>query len=259
MRLPDSYFENTATVLDVGGWFKPDLRATHVVDLMPWETRGARLSLEKRPQESFSKETWTQADFLSADFSLPFGDKSFDLVICGHTIEDLAAPERLLNEISRVGKAGVIECPSRITEQTMGIRDRMATRPGHPHHHWIVESLSGDLVLYSKQDSGLCTGARVIPLTVTEAYLADNPGEDVVIHRWQNQISFRMITGVECVRRAEAFVSSMKISRLDRAKDRLLRSARRTRDGLRGKFKEDYSWWDRILEESRPFSRIKLK
>jgi hypothetical protein len=31
--------------LDIGGWFIPYPRATHVVDIMPWETRTGRVPL----------------------------------------------------------------------------------------------------------------------------------------------------------------------------------------------------------------------
>ena len=59
-RLP-----TTAKILDVGGWFIPCPLATHVVDIMPWETRGAKLQLNPLPGERFTKETWFQVDCLN--------------------------------------------------------------------------------------------------------------------------------------------------------------------------------------------------
>lgn len=85
-------------VLDVGGWFKPNNSATHVVDLMPYETRGAALHLDPHPGERFKKDTWFQANFLDSDFRLPFEDDYFDFVTCGHTVEDLTDPIPLLSE-----------------------------------------------------------------------------------------------------------------------------------------------------------------
>ncbi len=160
-------------MLDLGGWFLPEPRATHVVDLMPWATRRAKLSLERLGDERFSSETWYQADFLKPGFQLPFADKSFDLVICGHTVEDLADPAPLLLEMARVGKRGVIECPSRFSEQTKGIRNRETSACGHPHHHWIVESVAGTLLLHSKHDSELDRESRVIPLRHFESRRSD--------------------------------------------------------------------------------------
>jgi len=259
MKLPDDFFHGARTILDVGGWFKPEPRATHVVDLMPWETRGAKLSLEPMPDERFTKSTWFQADFLKPDFSLPFAQKSFDLVVCGHTVEDLAAPEALLREMQRVAVRGVIECPSRISEQTMGIRDRESVRPGHPHHHWIVESVEECLLLYSKDESGLSAETRLIPLAFTERNFMSGREKPIVTHLWTDQINYRIIRGDECRRRAQGFVVSLNIPASIRMKDSLLRFARRMRSRIQGRPPEDFSWWTKILETSRPYSAIELK
>ena len=258
MRLPDAIFRGKDRILDLGGWFIPELRATHVVDLLPWETRGAKVNLEPLPGERFSKDTWLQADFLDPNFRLPFADKSFDLVLCGHTVEDLAAPQNLLNEMQRVGIQGVVECPSRLIEQTIGVRDRMSRKPGHPHHHWIVESNEGELVLSSKPDSQLSSAARLIPLTVSESLRNANPNADVVVHHWSASLRYRFAGPAECASRAAQFVREKNPSGIDRLKDGALRLARRTRARLKGKAKEDFSWWEDIVERSRPYSMIPL-
>ena len=258
MHLPDSIFEGANNILDVGGWFKPEPRATHVVDLMPWETRGAELSLAPLPGERFSKATWFQADFLKPGFRLPFDDKSFDLVTCGHTIEDLADPGTLLNEMQRVGKRGIIECPSRLKEQTKGVRDRQSSLPGHPHHHWIVESVDGCLLLYSKADSRLNSESRLLPLTRTEQ--ATRAGQkEFVHHAWEGAIRHRFVTGRECEQRAEEFVAAMDISPYDRARDSVRRFGRRIRAKFRHVPTEDPSWWPKIVAVSLPYSSIELK
>jgi hypothetical protein len=258
MRLPAAFFDGKDRVLDLGGWFKPEPKATHVVDFMPWETRGAKVNLDPLPGERFSRETWHQADFLDPNFVLPFPDKSFEVVICGHTIEDLASPGRLLQEIQRVGLGGVIECPSRLTEQTLGARDRMARLSGHPHHHWIVDSEDGELVLCSKEESRLSSASRLIPLTYFENFRKAHPNADLVIHHWSEPLRFRFADPAECARRAEQFVQRQNITATERWRDRALRLARRTRAGLRGNAQEDFSWWKDILEKSRPYSRISL-
>jgi len=256
MNLPDSYFEGKGRILDLGGWFKPEPRATHVVDYLPWETRGATLNLERLPGERFTRETWFQVDFLKADLRLPFEDKSFDIVLCGQTVEDLAAPESLLREMQRVGRAGVVECPSRLTEQTIGVRDRMGKRPGHPHHHWIVESTGRDLLLYSKGDSLLSSTATLIPLNLTDTLRNQHPEAGTVSHFWSGDLNFSMMPPTACAERARDFVASLNISRSDRLRDGVLRFARRLRARLQGKGSEDNSWWSAIVEKSRTYGSI---
>jgi hypothetical protein len=60
-RLP-----SVAPVLDCGAWFIPLPAASHVVDIMPYETRGGKLQLTPLPGENFTKATWFQADFFCA-------------------------------------------------------------------------------------------------------------------------------------------------------------------------------------------------
>ena len=245
-------------ILDVGGWFKPNPRATHVVDLMPWETRGAKLNLAPLPGEQFSRDTWFQTDFLDPDLRLPFEDSSFDLVLCGHTIEDLTAPEPLLREFQRVAVASSIECPSRLTEQTVGLRDRATSEAGHPHHHWIVEVADDTLCLFAKSDSDLRRDATTVPLVFRERLTRGNPAPNFVTYCWSGKLKWRFVAGVECEQRARQFVAGLNIPRADRVRDRLLRCARRLRNHARGRSREDFSWWTDIREVSRPYSRIKI-
>ncbi len=259
MRVPDDYLEGKARILDLGGWFKPEPRATHVVDYLPWETRGTKLNLQPLPGERFSKATWFQADFIDPNLRLPFPDKFFDVVLCGHTVEDLTAPQHLLREMQRVGIAGVIEVPSRLIEQTLGSRDRRSRLPGHPHHHWIADVSDGELVLSAKPDSGLASSAQVVPLSYFEAVRRTRPGADVTIHAWSGQLRFRFAPRQESADRARQFVRGLGISRLERLTDGGRRWARRLRARWRGQAREDFSWWPRILEESRPYSAIPLR
>src|SRR5258708_1424846 len=96
----------SARILDAGGWFLPLNRATHVVDLMPYETRRGRLSLERSDDERFSNKTWFQADFCSPTLRLPFDEKYFDFCTCTQTLEDLANPAPLLGELRRIARPG---------------------------------------------------------------------------------------------------------------------------------------------------------
>jgi hypothetical protein len=67
---------------------------------------------------------------------LPFADNFFDFVICSQTLEDLRDPIWVCEEVRRVGKAGYIELPSRLEEQTWGIHGRWV---GWSHHHWLAD------------------------------------------------------------------------------------------------------------------------
>ncbi len=129
--LPDD-----ALVLDVGGWGKPFQRADWVIDLMPYETRGLYgYEDADRSKERFTAETWAQADICSHE-PWPFEDNQFDFVICSHTLEDLRDPLRVCEEMSRVSKAGYIEVPSRLDEQTFGVEGWWV---GRTHHRWLVD------------------------------------------------------------------------------------------------------------------------
>ena len=55
-----------ARVLDVGGWAAPFNRAGWVIDLMPYESRGALIPGGYGPgPERFGPETWVKTDICS--------------------------------------------------------------------------------------------------------------------------------------------------------------------------------------------------
>ena len=129
MNIPDD-----ALVLDVGGWAKPLPRADWVVDLEPYSTRGLYGS-ESADDERFDERTWVQRDLCDSE-PLPFEDDQFDFVVCSHTLEDVRDPVRVCAELARVGKAGYIETPSRLEEQSYGFQGPWV---GWGHHRWLVE------------------------------------------------------------------------------------------------------------------------
>ena len=125
------------TVLDIGAWHIPYWRADHVVDLLPYETRGHGGCIKgNQPRERFSKDTWTIWDICS-NRPLPFPDKAFDFVVCSHTLEDIRNPIQACHEIIRVGKRGYIEIPSRLLESTIGVESNRYT--GFYHHRWLID------------------------------------------------------------------------------------------------------------------------
>lgn len=143
------------TVLDVGGWHNPFNLATHVIDLMPHATRRSFEALDPEDAERFSAETWTVQDI--CDGPWPFADNSFDFVICSHTLEDVRDPVHVCREISRIGKAGYVEVPSRVREIFVKsrfvwwqrLRGRMP-EVGFRHHRWYCEWIDGAIEFSAK-------------------------------------------------------------------------------------------------------------
>lgn len=128
--LPD-----TALVLDVGGWAVPFTRADWVLDLGAYETRGAWGYDGPPADERFSADTWVERDVCDRE-PWPFPDDRFDFAVCSHTLEDLRDPVWVCRELARVAKAGYVEVPSRLEEQTWGFQGPWA---GWSHHHWLIE------------------------------------------------------------------------------------------------------------------------
>lgn len=131
---------DTDVVLDIGGWADPFHRADWVMDVMPYETRGLYQREgwiahgDPEPQR-FTPETWIERDICDRE-PYPFADGAIDFVICSHTLEDVRDPVWVCSEMQRVGRAGYVEVPSRLEEQSYGVSGPFV---GWPHHHWLVD------------------------------------------------------------------------------------------------------------------------
>ena len=121
-------------VLDVGGWARPLVRADWVIDVMSYETRGM-LGSDGEGPERFTSDTWIVRDICDRE-PWPFEDHQFDFVVCSHVLEDIRDPLFVCSELQRVARAGYIEVPSRLEEQSWGPQGDWV---GWAHHHWIVE------------------------------------------------------------------------------------------------------------------------
>jgi hypothetical protein len=136
-----SMLDEDALVLDVGGWASPLARADWVIDLMPYETRGLYGERDPDP-ERFTPESWVQLDVCDRA-PWPFGDAQFDFAVCSHTLEDVRDPVWVCAELARVAKAGYVEVPSRLEEQSLGVHGRGWA--GWSHHHWLIDVGADDL------------------------------------------------------------------------------------------------------------------
>ena len=139
-------------VLDIGGWADPFERADWIMDVGAYESRGLYqragwTDAVERPAERFSESTWIQRNASDKE-PFPFADDEIDFVICSQTLEDLRDPVWVCSEISRVGKAGWIEVPSRLLELSWGVDGEFA---GYNHHHWLVEVTDSGIEFVFKQ------------------------------------------------------------------------------------------------------------
>ena len=123
-----------ALVLDVGGAMKPFTRADWIMDALPYEKRGDLGTVGPEP-ERFSEDRWVLRDFCDRE-PWPFADDEIDFAICSHTLEDVRDPVWMCSELNRIAKAGYIEVPSRLEEQTYGFQGPWT---GWSHHRWLVD------------------------------------------------------------------------------------------------------------------------
>ncbi|HEV3229545.1 MAG TPA: methyltransferase domain-containing protein [Solirubrobacteraceae bacterium] len=129
-------------VLDVGGWARPFPRADWVIDLQPYDTRGLYDYDRDSAQERFSARTWVVRDICDRE-PWPFADHQFDFAVCAHTLEDVRDPVWACSEIVRVARAGYLEVPSRLEEQSLGVDQgagvAAAAFAGWSHHRWLCD------------------------------------------------------------------------------------------------------------------------
>ena len=143
-------------VLDVGAWARPFDRADWVLDLLPHEARGLYGYDRTTAVERFSAGTWVRRDICDRE-PWPFADRQFDFAICSHTLEDVRDPVWVCAELMRVARAGYVEVPSRLEEQSWGVHGPWV---GWSHHHWLCETGEGRIefvfkpgVIHGKQEN----------------------------------------------------------------------------------------------------------
>lgn len=136
-------------VLDIGGSMTQhgEIKIDTLVDII-------------RPEESpYNPMALTAFKFVQLDITrqkLPFADKSFDVCLCTHTLEDLPNPTFVIDEMSRVAKRGLIVTPSMGYDMVFSPIDYTnwltgARRvPGEAHHKWFFLNENGLLRLIPK-------------------------------------------------------------------------------------------------------------
>jgi hypothetical protein len=124
-----------ALVLDVGGGASALARADWVLDLMAYSERGLYGPVSDSGEERFTADTWVRRDICDRE-PWPFADGQFDFSVCSHTLEDIRDPIWVCAELKRVSRAGYIEVPSRLEEQSFGFQGPWA---GWGHHRWLID------------------------------------------------------------------------------------------------------------------------
>src|SRR5581483_4027597 len=85
--------------------------------------------------ERFGAASWVKRDICARE-PWPFADGQFDYAVCSHTLEDVRDPIWVCDELIRVARAGYIEVPSRLEEQSYGFQGPWV---GWGHHHWLID------------------------------------------------------------------------------------------------------------------------
>jgi len=120
---------------------------------MPYDTRGLYERKgwveSRRIDERFTAETWIERDICDRE-RFPFSDKQIDFVVCSQTLEDLRDPIWVCSEMNRIAKAGYIEVPSRLEEQSWGVNGPFV---GWSHHRWLIDVSDGRLEFVLKLHS----------------------------------------------------------------------------------------------------------
>jgi len=183
-------------ILDVGGGDQPIKKATHVIDIQSYEKRGRTckaMGLVKE-EEKFTKKTWTQLNI--CDYPWPFKDKEFDFVWCTQTLEDIRDPIGVCKEMMRVGKAGYINCPAKISELVCGMNQEPLAEfyNGFWHHRWLV-SLEGNKLIFEPKNA-YATSVKWADQKLLDV-VNKNPRLGYVELFWKNEIKTEERFGLE--------------------------------------------------------------
>ena len=174
--------KKTEKVLDVGGAMMQhdQIRIDTLVDII-W------------PEDApYTSSNLKAKKFVQLDITrqkLPFKNKSFDVCLCTHTLEDIYNPFLILGEMQRVAKRGLIVTPSMgkdmvyshldITDWLTGAR----RTPGLSHHKWFFLN-SGKKMLVIPKNYGV--------LFSETFQIVDWKGEDEFVCIWKDKIDFEI-------------------------------------------------------------------
>lgn len=164
-------------VLDVGSGGNPYPRANVLLDAYEETFERYHLKLVKdRPLVYGVVE------------NMPFKDKAFDFVIASHILEHVSEPEKFLNELMRVSKAGYIETPDAFIERLIPFR----------FHRLEVTDDGERLVIYKK--SAWRPHTEIVDLFEKKAknkyfikLMQKKPDAFYTRYYWNNEIDYQIV------------------------------------------------------------------
>ncbi len=178
-----------AIVIDVGGGAAACPRADWIIDAIPFEDQGCLLTDAAREAPTrFSRDTWVQFDICN-HVKWPFEDNQFDFAVCSHLLEDVRDPIWVCSEMSRIAKAGYIEVPSRVVEQSIGIEHPRYA--GYYHHRWLVSVHDGRLEFRHKPHLLHTTPDAIV--AKVGLWKAITPEHEILSHYWKDQLQFEEV------------------------------------------------------------------
>ena len=163
-------------VLDIGGGDQPHWRADVIVDQFPEQEHSSQRYLGGGMRID-------RPVFAVSAGALPSRTKSFDYVICSHTLEHVPDPAAAVAEMCRVGKRGYIEVPEMA----------MAKIKDFPTHLWWCAYEDGVLVFRAKTarafdpDIERLLGDEIIRKGI-EKLERRNFEKCIIALRWENSI-----------------------------------------------------------------------
>jgi hypothetical protein len=178
-RLPDK-----ALVLEVGSGSNPWPRSDVLVDRYYIDETGQRGGTEifrdQRPM------------IVAAGERLPFKDKAFDFAYTCHVVEHAEDIAGMLNEMSRVAKAGFIECPNPLLERILD----------QDQHNWYITKHEGKLFV-ARKDAGTNVSNREDRFyfhMMSDHFIVRQHWERFVTRlHWKDRIDFEICESVERV------------------------------------------------------------
>jgi hypothetical protein len=199
--------DEKAVVVDIGGGAFPFSRADHIIDMIPYDDRGNNGSFDFT-SERFSRETWHMID-INHHEPWPFDDNFFDYAVCSHVLEDIRDPIWVCSEICRIAKAGYIEVPSRVLEQSLGVEHPCYA--GFYHHKWLVEYQGGRLTFKDKPHN-----LHALPEAIVAkvgVFNEINPRYQFTCFEWEDTFAYEEVLNFD-----EANVKAELIKFADQAK-----------------------------------------
>ena len=154
-----------ALVLEVGSGSSPWKRSDVLLDRFYVDETGQRgggeIFRDRRPM------------VVAAGERLPFKDKVFDYVYCAHVIEHAEDIANMLREMSRVAKAGFIECPNPLLERVLD----------QDQHRWYITNVDGKLLIAPK------TADTNVTMREDRFYFHMMSGHFIVRYNWDKFVT----------------------------------------------------------------------